>query len=133
MFSFVTFSCYNSPAPNFFAIWPFSGFFPTIMPLTVSFQKMDPMLVAIIIGAEIVCAGANTIGAYTSEGGVTWNLRGTYLGAIDLGVEVRARSTTPTSAPRSMAPRYVPINSTLRLACCCAHSNSSKLEISSDL
>ncbi|XP_020393321.1 uncharacterized protein [Zea mays] len=29
-----------------------------------------------------------------------------------------------------MAPRYVPINSTLRLACCCAHFNSSKLEMS---
>jgi hypothetical protein len=27
---------------NFFAIWPFSSFFPTFMPLTVSFQKMDP-------------------------------------------------------------------------------------------
>jgi hypothetical protein len=109
------------------------GFFPTIMPLAVSFQKMDPMLGAIIIGAELVCAGATTIGAYTSDGGVTWNLRGTYLGAIDLGTEVHARSTTPTSAPRSTAPRYVPINSTLRLACCCAHYNSSKLEISSDL
>ena len=58
------------------------------------------------------------------------DLRGTYLGAIDLGAEVGARSTTPTSAPKSMAPRYVPINSTLRLACCCAHFNSSKLEMS---
>mgnify|MGYP004563034593 CR=1 FL=1 len=57
---------------NFFAIWPFSGFFPTIMPLAVSFQKMDPMLGAIIIGAEDVCAGANTIGAYTSDVGVIW-------------------------------------------------------------
>jgi hypothetical protein len=42
------------------------------MPLAVSFQKMDPMLGAIIIGAEHVCAGANTIGAYTSDAGVTW-------------------------------------------------------------
>jgi hypothetical protein len=30
------------PVINFFANWPFSGFFPTIMPLAVSFQKMDP-------------------------------------------------------------------------------------------
>ena len=42
------------------------------MPLAVSFQKMDPMLGAIIIGAEDVCAGANTIGAYTSDVGVIW-------------------------------------------------------------
>jgi hypothetical protein len=27
---------------NFFANWPFSGIFCTIMPLAVSFQKMDP-------------------------------------------------------------------------------------------
>jgi hypothetical protein len=47
------------------------GFFPTIMPLTVSFQKMDPMLGAIIIGAELLCAGANIIGVHTSDGGVT--------------------------------------------------------------
>jgi hypothetical protein len=94
---------------------------------------MDSWLGAVIIGAELLCAGANNIGAHTSDGGVTWDLRGMYLGAIDLGAEVGARSTTPTSAPRSMAPRYMPINSTLRLACCCAHSNSSKLEISPDL
>jgi hypothetical protein len=31
------------------------GFFCTIMPFAVSFQKMDPMLGAIIIGAEHVC------------------------------------------------------------------------------
>jgi hypothetical protein len=103
------------------------------MSLAVSFQKMDPWLGAVIIVAELLCAGANNIGAHTSDGGVTWDLRGMYLGAIDLGAEVGARSTTPTSAPRSMAPRYMPINSILRLACCCAHSNSSKLEISPDL
>jgi hypothetical protein len=40
------------------------------------------------------------------------------------------RSTTPTSAPRSMAPRYLPINRTLRPSGLCAHSYSSKLEIS---
>ena len=45
---------------------------------------MDPMLGAIIIGAEPVCAGANNIGVQTSDGGMTRNLRGTYLGAIDL-------------------------------------------------
>jgi hypothetical protein len=116
--------------PNFFANWPFSGFFLTIMPLTVSFQKMDPMLGAIIISAELLCAGANIIGVHTSDGGVTWDLRGMYLGAIDLGAEGGARSTTTTSAPRSMAPRYMPINRTLRLTGCCAHSNSLKLEIS---
>jgi hypothetical protein len=60
------------------------------MPLAVSFQKMDPMLGAIIIGAEPVCAGANNIGVQTSDGGMTRNLRGTYLGAIDLGAEVGA-------------------------------------------
>jgi hypothetical protein len=60
------------------------GFFSTIMPLSVSFQNMDPMLGAIIIAAEPVCAGANNIGVQTSDGGMTRNLRGTYLGAIDL-------------------------------------------------
>jgi hypothetical protein len=54
------------------------------MPLTVSFQKIDPMLGAIIIGAEPVCAGANIFGVHTSDGGMTWNLHGMYLGAIDL-------------------------------------------------
>jgi hypothetical protein len=49
----------------FFANWPFSGFFLTIMPLAVSFQKMDHMLGAIIIGAELLCAGANIIGVHT--------------------------------------------------------------------
>jgi hypothetical protein len=57
---------------NFFANWPFSGFFPTNTPLTVSFQKMDPYLGAVIIGAELPCAGANTIGAYTSDVAVGW-------------------------------------------------------------
>jgi hypothetical protein len=42
----------------------------------------------------------------------------------------RRRSMTPTSAPRSMAPRYVPINSTLCPTGLCAHSYSSKIEIS---
>jgi hypothetical protein len=42
----------------------------------------------------------------------------------------RRRSTTLTSAPRSMASRYVPINRTLRMLSLCAHSYSSKLEIS---
>jgi hypothetical protein len=74
-----------------------------------------------------VCAGANIVGVHTLDGGMTWNLRGTYLGAIDLGTEVVA---APTSAPRSMAPRYVPINRSLRPTGLCAHSNSSKLEIS---
>jgi hypothetical protein len=83
------------------------------MPLAVSFQKMDPMLDAIIIGAEPVCVGATIFGVHTSDGGMTWNLCGTYLGAIDLGAEVGARS-----------------NRTLRLTGWCAHSNSSKLEIS---
>jgi hypothetical protein len=49
----------------------FFGFFCTIMPLAVSFQKMDPWLGAVIIGAELLCAGANNIGAHTSDGGVT--------------------------------------------------------------
>jgi hypothetical protein len=57
---------------NFFANWPFSGFFPTNTPLTVSFQKMDPYLGAVIIGAELPCVGANTIGAYTSDVAVGW-------------------------------------------------------------
>jgi hypothetical protein len=30
------------------------------------------MLGAVIIGVELLCAGANNIGAYTSDGGVTW-------------------------------------------------------------
>jgi hypothetical protein len=38
------------------------------MPLAVSFQKMDLMLGAIIIGAELVCAGANIIGACLPDG-----------------------------------------------------------------
>jgi hypothetical protein len=88
------------------------------------------MLGAIIIGADAVCAGANIISVHTSDGGMTWNIRGTYLSAIDLGTEVGDWSTTPTSAPRSMAPRYVPITRTLRLTGWCAHSNSSKIEIS---
>jgi hypothetical protein len=37
-----------------------------------------------------VCAGANNFGVQTSDGGMAWNLRGTYLGAIDLGAEVAA-------------------------------------------
>jgi hypothetical protein len=119
--------------PTFLQIGPFRVFFAQLCPLAVSFQKMDSWLGAVIIGAELLCAGANNIGAHTSDGGVTWDLRGMYLGALDRGAGVGARSTTPTSAPRSMAPRYMPINSTLRLACCCAHSNSSKLEISPDL
>jgi hypothetical protein len=62
-----------------------------------------------------VCVGANIIGVHTPDGGMTWNLRGMYLGAIDIWAEVGA---TPTSAPRSMAPRYVPINSPyIRLVC----------------
>jgi hypothetical protein len=71
------------------------------MPLAVSFQKMDPMLGAIIIGAEHVCAGANTIGAYTSDAGVIWiyvartsaprrPVNDAYLGAKIYGAEVRA-------------------------------------------
>jgi hypothetical protein len=39
------------------------GFFYTIMPFVVSFQKMDPNLGAIIIGAEVTHSGADIIGA----------------------------------------------------------------------
>jgi hypothetical protein len=52
---------------NFFANWPFSSFFCTIMPLAVSFQKMDPSLGVVIIGAEVVCPGANIIGVCLSD------------------------------------------------------------------
>jgi len=58
--------------PTFLQIGPFRVFFPTNTPLTVSFQKMDPYLGAVIIGAELPCAGANTIGAYTSDVAVGW-------------------------------------------------------------
>jgi hypothetical protein len=50
------------------------------------------MLGVIIIGVEPVCTGANNFGVQTSDGGLTWILRGTYLGAIDLGAEVGAAS-----------------------------------------
>jgi hypothetical protein len=60
------------------------------MSLSVSFQKMDPYLGAVIIRAELVCVGANIIGVHTSDVGIPGNLRGTYLGAIDLGAEVGA-------------------------------------------
>jgi hypothetical protein len=60
------------------------------MSFAVSFQKMDPSLGAVIIGAEVVCVGANNFGVHTSDGVIPWNLRGTYLGAIDLGAEVGA-------------------------------------------
>jgi hypothetical protein len=33
------------------------------MPFVVSFQKMDPYLGAVIIGAEVTHSGANIIGA----------------------------------------------------------------------
>jgi hypothetical protein len=46
------------------------------------------MLGVIIIDAKPVCAGANNFSVQTSDGGMTWNLHGTYLGAIDLGAEV---------------------------------------------
>jgi hypothetical protein len=60
------------------------------MPFAVSFQKMDPELGAVIIGAEVVCVGANNIGVHTSDSGIPWNLHGTYLGAKIYGAEVRA-------------------------------------------
>jgi hypothetical protein len=41
---------------------PFGGFC-TIMPFIVSFQKMDPNLGAVIIGAEVTHSGADIIGA----------------------------------------------------------------------
>jgi hypothetical protein len=37
--------------------------FCTIMPFAVLFQKLDPRLGAIIIGAELMCDGANINGA----------------------------------------------------------------------
>jgi hypothetical protein len=49
--------------PTFLQIDPFRVFSPTFMPLAVSFQKMDPYLGAVIIGAELLCAGANSFGA----------------------------------------------------------------------
>jgi hypothetical protein len=39
------------------------GFFCTTMPFAVSFQKMDPNLGAVIIGAEVTHSGADIIGA----------------------------------------------------------------------
>jgi hypothetical protein len=39
------------------------GFFFTTMPFAVSFQKMDPNLGAIIIGAEVTHSDASTSGA----------------------------------------------------------------------
>jgi hypothetical protein len=39
------------------------GFFCATMPFAVSFQKMDPNLDAIIIGAEVTHSDASTIGA----------------------------------------------------------------------
>jgi hypothetical protein len=42
---------------------PFRNFFCTIIPFVVSFQKMDPNLGAVIIGAEVTHSGANIIGA----------------------------------------------------------------------
>jgi hypothetical protein len=60
------------PPSNYFANWPFSGFFFAQLYLRqFLFQKMDPMLGAIIIGTEPVCAGANIIGVHTSDGGMT--------------------------------------------------------------
>jgi hypothetical protein len=49
--------------PNFFANWPFLGFFCTTIPFIVSFQKINPLLGAIIIGAEATHAGATIFGA----------------------------------------------------------------------
>jgi hypothetical protein len=49
--------------PTFLDFSPFGFFFCTTMPFTVSFQKMDPNLGAIIIGAEVTHSGANIIGA----------------------------------------------------------------------
>jgi hypothetical protein len=42
-----------------FCILALLRFFCTIMPFVVSFQKMDPNLGAVIIGAKVTYSGAN--------------------------------------------------------------------------
>jgi hypothetical protein len=49
-------------ATTFLHFSPF-GFFCTIMPFVVSFQKMDPNLDVVIIGAEVTHSGADIISA----------------------------------------------------------------------
>jgi hypothetical protein len=57
------------------------------MSLTVSFQKIDPMLGAIIIGAEPVCAGANNIGACLPDVDAWLAVTCQGVGALDLGAD----------------------------------------------
>jgi hypothetical protein len=55
---------YSRVANFFFLILAFFlVLFCTIMPFTVSFQKMDPNLGVIIVGVEITHSDASTIGA----------------------------------------------------------------------
>jgi hypothetical protein len=53
----------NRMCTQLFCILALLGFFCTIMPFIVSFQKIDPNLGAVIIGAEVTHSGANIIGA----------------------------------------------------------------------
>jgi hypothetical protein len=48
---------------NFFLHFSPFGVFCIIVPFVVSFQKMDPNLGAVIIGAEVTHSGADIIGA----------------------------------------------------------------------
>jgi hypothetical protein len=72
----------------------FLGFFCTIMPLSVSFQKMDPYLDAIIISAEVVSVGANNIGACLSDVEAQMVVMCQGVGAIDLGADPWRRQNT---------------------------------------
>jgi hypothetical protein len=70
------------------------------MSLTVSFQKMDPWLGAVIIGAELLCAGANSIVAGQSD--LAADVSG--VGAIDFVADLLA-SAPPPPASAKFVPR----------------------------
>jgi hypothetical protein len=57
------------------------------MSLTVSFQKMNPMLGAIIIGAELVCVGANIIVDCLPDGDALLDVTCQGVGAKDRGAD----------------------------------------------
>jgi hypothetical protein len=69
-----------------FCILAHLGFFCTTMPFAVSFQKIDPLLDAIIIGAEATHSGATFFGASIFIRG-SWCVEFQGVGAIDLGAD----------------------------------------------